>query len=212
MNYKTPIHNALLLYGHSNFSLEILEICEKHDTISREQYYLDLLKPDYNILQQAGSSLGYLHNEETLAKMSSSRTREKHPMFGKLHSEETRAKMSATSKGRTQNEETRAKISSSKTGQNLSDEIRKKISEALKGNQNASKGLGRQRPDGAGSPSVQIKVLDMKTGIKTVYSSMSETAKALGVPSGSIRMYFSRNTHKLYKERYLLQKNEPAKK
>jgi len=28
MNHKTAIHNALLKYGYSNFSLEILEYCE----------------------------------------------------------------------------------------------------------------------------------------------------------------------------------------
>ena len=50
----------------------------------------------------------------------------------------------------------------------------------------------------------------METGIETVYLSMSETAKALGVPSGSIRMYFSRNTQKPYIGRYLLQKIDPA--
>jgi len=66
MEHKTPIHNALLKYGFSEFSLEILEICEKQDTISREQFYLGKLKPEYNILQQAGSSLGYKHSAEIL--------------------------------------------------------------------------------------------------------------------------------------------------
>ena len=35
---KTPIHNALLKYGYSNFSLDILEYCEKESSISREQF------------------------------------------------------------------------------------------------------------------------------------------------------------------------------
>ena len=43
-------------------------------------------------------------------------------------------------------------------------------------------------------------------GMKTIYPSMSGVGKALGVPSGSIRMYFSSNTLKPYKGRYLLQK------
>jgi hypothetical protein len=34
----------------------------------REQYYLDLYKPKYNILKIAGSNLGYKHTEDTLAK------------------------------------------------------------------------------------------------------------------------------------------------
>lgn len=76
----------------------------------------------------------------------------------------------------------------------------------MKGNKNGEKGLGRQIPDGAGSPSVQIEVSDQETGTKTVYPSMNEAARALGVPPGSIRMYFYRNTLNPYKGRYLLQK------
>lgn len=68
LNYsKTTIHYALLKYGFDNFKLEILEYCEKGaNPVNREQYYLDLLKPEYNILNQAGSLLGFKHSEETL--------------------------------------------------------------------------------------------------------------------------------------------------
>jgi group I intron endonuclease len=65
---KRPISNALLKYGYSNFSLEILEYCDLYDTIQREQYFIDLLKPQYNILQVEGSSLGYLHSADTKKK------------------------------------------------------------------------------------------------------------------------------------------------
>jgi len=60
-----PISRALLKYGYSNFSLEILEYCDPNETIKKEQYFIDLLKPEYNILQTAGSSLGYSHTGET---------------------------------------------------------------------------------------------------------------------------------------------------
>lgn len=64
------IDKALLKYGFSNFSLEILEYCNnKEDVIKREQYFLDLLKPQYNIVQTAGSTLGYKHTPESLIKM-----------------------------------------------------------------------------------------------------------------------------------------------
>jgi len=41
--------------AHSNFKLEILEYCEADRLIilEREQYYIDLLKPEYNILKIA---------------------------------------------------------------------------------------------------------------------------------------------------------------
>jgi hypothetical protein len=141
------INSALLKYGYSNFTLEIREYCESSETLLREQYYLDLLKPEYNILLTAGSP------------------------FGRKYSEETKAIIFAT-----------------------------KI-----GNKNAIGGKGRKRAEGAGSPNVPIEVFDKETGIKTIYPSMSAVAKALGVPSGSIIIYFSRNTLKYYKKRYDLQ-------
>lgn len=92
------VNKALLKNGYSSFSLYILEYCDgfaREDLIKREQYYIDLLKPEYNILKIAGSSLGYKHTEENLAKMSeANKKREKHPMSGKQHSNETIAKIS----------------------------------------------------------------------------------------------------------------------
>jgi len=46
------IYKALLKNGYSNFTLEILEYCDSEDLIKREQYYLELLKPEYNILKK----------------------------------------------------------------------------------------------------------------------------------------------------------------
>jgi hypothetical protein len=62
------INNSLLKYGYNNFSLDIIEYCEPSVLIKREQYYLDTLKPKYNILKKAGSSLGFKHSLETLLK------------------------------------------------------------------------------------------------------------------------------------------------
>lgn len=42
MKNKTPIHNALVKYGYSNFSLEILEYSNIKDVIEREQDYLNI--------------------------------------------------------------------------------------------------------------------------------------------------------------------------
>lgn len=64
-----PIDRALLKYGFSNFTLETLEYSDKHNVIERELYYMDLIKPKYNIVEIAGSTLGYKHTPESLAKM-----------------------------------------------------------------------------------------------------------------------------------------------
>ena len=55
VNGSIIIYRALLKYGYSNFSSEILEYCEPNELISREQYYIDLLKPEYNILKKVGA-------------------------------------------------------------------------------------------------------------------------------------------------------------
>ena len=86
------ISNALLKYGYSNFSLEILEYCDLSETIKREQHYIDLLKPEYNVLKTAGSSLGHKHSEETLAKLSA---------ISSNASEETRKKIGQAQIGNT---------------------------------------------------------------------------------------------------------------
>ncbi|WP_206700443.1 hypothetical protein, partial [Actinomadura sp. RB99] len=50
-----PICIAILKYGYQNFSLTILEICDKDSLISREKYYFEVYKPEYNILKTPGS-------------------------------------------------------------------------------------------------------------------------------------------------------------
>lgn len=89
------INKALLKYGYSGFSLLILEYCEPEVCTDREQYYIDLYKPEYNILKFAGSRLGYTHTEETLAKLQnrkvsaewrvlmSEKSKGENPMFGR---------------------------------------------------------------------------------------------------------------------------------
>ena len=54
---KSIIYRSILKNGYSNFSLYIIEYCEKDLLIKREQYYIDTLKPEYNILKIASSPL-----------------------------------------------------------------------------------------------------------------------------------------------------------
>jgi group I intron endonuclease len=56
-------------YGHTSFSLAILEYCSASLLNDREQYLIDLLQPKYNILRTVKSSKGYTHTQESLLKM-----------------------------------------------------------------------------------------------------------------------------------------------
>ena len=96
---KSAIYSAILKYGLSNFSLEILEYCSLSDAVLREQYYLDWLNPEYNLLRIAGSTRGQKHSEETRKKISDAMGGENNPMFGKNHSDETRKKISGAKLG-----------------------------------------------------------------------------------------------------------------
>jgi group I intron endonuclease len=95
VNSRTSIiYSALLKHGYDNFSLDILEYCVIDILIEREQYYLDLLKPEYNILKAANSRMGSKHSLKTRALMSVKLKGENHPIFGKTLSVETRRKIS----------------------------------------------------------------------------------------------------------------------
>jgi group I intron endonuclease len=93
------INKAILkVMLYSNFKLEILEYSDKDKNLEREQYYLDLIKPEYNILQTAGSMFGYKHTEDTVLKMREAK-------LGISRDEETKAKISASLKVLKNNEE-----------------------------------------------------------------------------------------------------------
>ena len=198
---NSAINQALFKYGYSNFSLGILEYCSVPDKIiEREQFYLNLLKPEYNILQIAGSSLGYKHSEETITKLK-----------GRKLSEEEKNKIYERMKGNT--------YGTALKGIKRSKETIAKQSERMKGNTygTALKGIkrsaetiekmkGRPRPERAGTPSIQLEVLDLQTGEKTVYVSMSAFANFLGIPAARIASYFSSKTQKPYKGRYEMRK------
>jgi group I intron endonuclease len=88
------ICNALLLHGHSAFSLTILEYIDisnltKEDArkliLGREQHYIDSLEPTYNKNPIAGSSLGSQHTLETIEKISKALTGKNNSMYGKQH-------------------------------------------------------------------------------------------------------------------------------
>lgn len=70
---NSNIYRSLIKNGYSNFKIEILEHCTLENLIDREQYYLDKLEPEYNILKKAGSLSGFKHSEATKELMSLNR-------------------------------------------------------------------------------------------------------------------------------------------
>ena len=108
--YKMHIINMV-----EAFEFEVLEIIDIDDSIKenllmREQFWIDNLKPAYNILPVAGSNLGYHHTEQTKQKISNStkgvkksESHAKHIREGqksRVLSEEHKAKLSQAAKHR----------------------------------------------------------------------------------------------------------------
>jgi len=118
------LQSAFNLYGEDNFVFVVLEYCEIKDLINREQFYIDNLRPEYNMCPVALSPIGIKRSEAFKKKDSEmhrgvlawnfgkhlSEEHKEHlkksrkgqrPMLGKHHSEETRKKLSEIHKGKT---------------------------------------------------------------------------------------------------------------
>jgi group I intron endonuclease len=74
---KSYIYSAILEHGFSSFKLQIIEYINttglskieiNNLLLGREQFFIDLIKPEYNILKFAGNRLGSKHSEDTIKK------------------------------------------------------------------------------------------------------------------------------------------------
>jgi group I intron endonuclease len=187
---KRIINNALLKHGYANFSLEILEYCDKSDVVSKEQYYLDLLSPQYNMCKYAGSFLGFKHSKETREKISAA-------IKGRKHTEETIAKIKAiglTPEQKVKHLEHLSRLNSSQEAQdrlkilNTSQEHRERL---LKNSLSRAK---------------SVEVLDTLNNEVTIYSSTREAARAIGCSfsyvARSLRQLKEHEVYKLINKRY----------
>lgn len=180
-----PIHLALLKYEHNNFTLEILEYCSKDMLIearAREQYYLDLLNPEYNILKHAYSLLGYKHSEENIAKFKLKKISEEHKEL----------------------------LSSIHTGKNINQETRDKLSLATTNYKNNNpltiEALANIRAKTIEREGVSVTVLNTETKELKVFTNQTEAGAFLGVSRQAV--YNAVKRGKPIKGIYLISKSK----
>lgn len=171
------IVRAILKYGLGNFALVILDFTENEDTLSREQYWLDELKPEYNILKTAGrrpskgfkhstesielirqKALGRKHSEEVRKAMSDNRKGENGSFFGKTHSEETKANLRYIALNRT------------------------------------------NKP----RPGIEVEVLDLKTNQTVIYDSIRDAVKGLNTHLSTLFRREQKDIKKPFRGRYVI--------
>lgn len=77
---NSKFQNSFNKHGKEFFIFYVIEFVEKEaDLVKREQYYIDLNKPQYNINLIANSSLGVKRSEETKEKVRKANLGLKHP-------------------------------------------------------------------------------------------------------------------------------------
>jgi group I intron endonuclease len=182
------INRALLKWGYSNFSLEILEYCDSTEAVSREQHFLDLLKPEYNVLSKAGSLLGYKHSEETVAKLK-----------GRTLTTEHIAKLKSWSLSPENKEH--LKIINANPEQKARRLEQLRILHSSKEHQEHLKRLHTIRLQ-------QVSVLDSLNNETTIYPSITEAAQVIGCTKSTISKVLKHQEEKrrlrLVKKRYLV--------
>jgi group I intron endonuclease len=93
------LQKAWLKYGRSNFEFIILEYCEKKDLLEHEQFYLDTMRPEYNMCPLARSPLGMKRSLESRAKMSAAQMGHTFNR-GRVHTPEARANIKTAAQKR----------------------------------------------------------------------------------------------------------------
>ena len=121
------LQRAFKKYGEATFIFSILESIEdSSQLISREQYYLDTLKPKYNLSPTARSNLGVQYTKESRKRMSKAQR-------GRILSKEHRRKLAEAQRGKHHSEETKQKMSKAHKGKQFSEAHKQKIREATSG-------------------------------------------------------------------------------
>lgn len=193
------INKALLKYGYSKFKLDILEFCDPKDLRKREQYYIDLLKPEYNVLKTAYSSLGYKHTKEALEKIHSNL---KILNLKKLISVKVTDLETNITKEYASITEAAKALNISKV--TLKEYIIK--NKLYKGIYKFESSLSESNYDSnyLNHPnSIKIEVIDLELNTITVYDSIRAASRALNIGYVSIATYLKRNQKSPYKNKYI---------
>lgn len=167
-HFNKHLQRAANKYGIENFKFKIIKNCKEDNLLKIEQFYLNKLKPHYNIRIEANSNRGL-----------------------KL-SEEHKKKIGIKSSQRVQTLEEKIKRANSRRGKKLSTESKYRMSIAKKGKPSPHKkeellyflSLGKEKA--ILSHNKQVELLNIKGEVENKFNSIKEASKKTGICSTSI--------------------------
>ncbi len=222
LNEKSmPIHVALLKYGYQNFTLTILEICDRYSLMSREKHFFELYSPEYNILKIPGSpsrGSGWKHSEAAIENMRRATNKT-------YESPEIRAKLSKAQSSGIEVEVVDLETNTSTIYHAIKAaaralEIDRRYIEHYIYLKQVKPILGRytfklvsSNSEGKSTKlvsvekvqktSMKVEVTNVDTKEVTIYSSIGAAARSLAYHQASISLYLKENRTKPFKGKYL---------
>lgn len=133
-NIEGHFYNAIRKYGWDNFKFEIIDSdATSVDHLKElEIWYIEHLKPKYNMTKGGDGSLGRIMSQESKIKLSKTQTGNKY-CLGYRHTDEAKSKMSTSQRNRARTQKEIDNWRFASKGKKRSEESRKRISDGLKG-------------------------------------------------------------------------------
>lgn len=141
-HHSRHLQSSWLKHGAEAFAFEIIEFCEEARLLEREQFWLDSVRPEFNICPTAGNTLGRRFTSEAKEKIRAKAIGRKAPP----RSAEYRAKISAIHKGRKLSEEHMAALQAGRSKRVWTDEQRAAAAKATR-DRYESGVFSRERPE-----------------------------------------------------------------
>jgi len=210
-HHSIILQNFVNKYGFDSLSFKIIE-SNVINLIEREQFYIDTLKPYFNIRKIADSNFGLKRTEEQkkymleqrklkspykkgykLSKETIEKIKESKRLNKYICSEKTKQKISIANKNRIVKDDVKIKISNSLKGKIVKDETKIKLSIEKKGIKNPMYNKKKELHHNFGKKwkckerKNLKKVIDINTNI--VYDSIIIASKELNIPKSTLTKY-----------------------
>jgi group I intron endonuclease len=208
------INLAILKYGYSAFSLEILVYCDTSELMREEKHWIDHLNPEYNILKEPGSpnrGNGWKHSEDAIRNMKEAQQNRSPVVRTNMSKAQFYCQEVIVTDLVTGTKTTYHAIRAAAKGLNIdyryiyhflnlkqTRPVLDRYTFELVGDQAER---SRVQPT-----SIQVEVIDLETDQKNVYPTIGLAAKSLGSRQSSVSTYLCGKKLSPFKGRYIITK------